>query len=117
MQLLFLYFSPCILFDKMNINLRKIRDHKLLGNKYFIAIFLFLAWIIFFDENNLMAHHRNKHRLTALKEQRTFYRQKIEADNLKMEELRSGSITLEKYAREQFLMTKPDEDLFIVVEK
>jgi cell division protein DivIC len=101
----------------MKISLKKIRDHKLLGNKYFIAILLFLAWIIFFDENNLVAHHRNKLRLNALKEQRVFYRDKIEADNLKMEELRSGSVNLEKYAREQFLMTKPDEDLFLVVEK
>jgi cell division protein DivIC len=101
----------------MKINLRKIRDHKLLGNKYFIVVLLFLTWIIFFDENNLVAHHRNKLRLKALKEQRTFYREKIMADNLKMEELRSGSINLEKYAREEFLMTKPDEDLFLIVEK
>lgn len=101
----------------MKISLKKIRDHKLLGNKYFITILVFLAWIIFFDENNLMAHHRNKHRLKALKEQRTSYRDKIKADNLKMEELRSGNINLEKFAREQFYMTKPDEDLFLVVEK
>ena len=72
---------------------------------------------MFFDENNLVSHHRNKLRLKALKEQRIFYREKIEADKRKLEELRSGNDNLEKYAREQFYMTKPDEDLFLVVEK
>ena len=90
---------------------------KLLRNKYAVAILIFLAWILFFDENNLMAHHRNKQRLKALKEQRVFCREKIEADKRKLEEVRSGNRNLEKYAREQYYMTKPDEDLFLVVEK
>jgi len=82
-----------------------------------IALILFAVWISFFDQNNLVQHRRNKQRLKALKEQRAFYREKIEADNLKMEELRSGVDNLEKYAREQFNMTRPDEDLFLVVEE
>jgi cell division protein DivIC len=97
--------------------LERIRRIKFLQNKYVIAVVIFLAWIVFFDENNLVAHHRNKARLKALKEQRVFYREKIEADKKKIEELRSGTKNLEKYAREQFYMTKPDEDLFLVVEK
>ncbi len=100
----------------MNTVLAKIKS-KLPGNKYVLTIFLFLVWIVFFDENNLLTQHRNKQRLKTLKEQRDFYREKIESDNRKMEELRSGPENLEKYAREQFLMTKPGEDLFLVVEK
>lgn len=96
--------------------LKKIRNSKLLRNKYAIAILLFVIWISFFDQNNLVQHQRNKKRLKALKEQREFYREKIEADNLKMEELRSGVDNLEKYAREQYNMTRSDEDLFLVVE-
>lgn len=97
--------------------LKKIRNSKLLRNKYAIAILLFVFWISFFDQNNLVQHQRNKKRLKALKEQREFYREKIEADNLKMEELRSGVDNLEKYAREQYNMTRSDEDLFLVVEE
>jgi cell division protein FtsB len=103
--------------DKMNRLRTRVGRVKLLRNKYAVAILIFLAWILFFDENNLMAHHRNKQRLKALKEQRVFYREKIEADKRKLEELRSGNRNLEKYAREQYYMTKPDEDLFLVVEK
>jgi cell division protein DivIC len=97
--------------------LERIRRIKLLRNKYVIAVFIFLLWIVFFDENNLLAHHRSKLRLKALKEQRVFFKEKIEADKKKLEELKSGTKNLEKYAREQFNMVKPDEDLFLVVEK
>jgi cell division protein DivIC len=103
--------------EKLKTVFSRIRKIALLRNKFAVAIFIFLLWIVFGDENNLLAHHRNKLRLKALKEQRTFYRDKIEADRKKLQELRSGNKNLEKYAREQFNMTKPDEDLFLVVEK
>jgi cell division protein DivIC len=103
--------------EKLKAVFDKVRRIKVLRNKYAVAIILFLVYIIFFDDNNLVAHHRNKLRLKALKEQRVSYREKIETDKKKQEELRSGSKNLEKYAREQFYMTKPDEDLFLVVEK
>ncbi|HPT32311.1 MAG TPA: septum formation initiator family protein [Prolixibacteraceae bacterium] len=106
-----------VIKNKAKELLKKIGRIKFLRNKYAVAILVFLAWILFFDENNLMAHHRNKQRLKMLKEQKIFYREKIEADKRKLEELRSGNRNLEKYAREQFYMTKPDEDLFLVVEK
>ena len=89
----------------------------MLKNKYFIAGLIFLVWIMFFDENNIISHRRNKKRLSALKAQQEYYREKIAADNQKIEELRSGQDNLEKYAREQFYMSKPDEDVFMIVEK
>lgn len=99
-------------------NVRKdTRVIKILKNKYFIAFMIFLIWLMFFDENNLMAHRRNKKRLATLKEQQIYYKEKISADKQKIEELRSGQENLEKYAREQFFMAKPDEDIFIIVEK
>jgi len=101
----------------MKAILEKIRNIKWFRNKYVVAIFLFLIWIVFFDENNLIQRQRNKKRLKALKEQRTFYREKIEADNRKIEELKSGAGNLEKYAREQFYMSRPGEDLYLIVEK
>ena len=92
------------------------RSGKILKNKYFIAGMIFLVWIMFFDDNNLMAHRRNKKRLAALKAQQEYFKEKIAADNMKIEELRSGQENLEKYAREQFYMSRPDEDVFIVNE-
>jgi len=90
---------------------------KILGNKYFIATVLFLAWFLFFDENSFMAHHENKQRLEELTRQKEYYIEKIASDNQKLEDLNAGKEELEKFAREQYFMSKPDEDVFIVVEK
>lgn len=83
-------------------------------NKYFVASFIFVVWISFFDENNLVSHRQNRARLKSMKEQQVLYKIQIEADREKFKELNSGPEELEKYAREQFNMTKPKEDLFIV---
>ncbi|MDX9909929.1 MAG: septum formation initiator family protein [Mariniphaga sp.] len=95
----------------------KIKWYKVLKNKYFIASLLFLIWIVFFDENSFVSHAENIRRLDELNRQKDYYLEQIEADKQKLEDLNSGYIQLEKFAREQYYMTKPDEDLFIIVEE
>jgi hypothetical protein len=43
-----------------------------------------------------------------------FYEEKIKDDRSKLEELQSNPANLEKFAREQFLMKKENEDVFII---
>lgn len=90
---------------------------KITGSKYFIASVLFLAWIIFFDENSVVTHQENKKRLQELVRQKKYYKEKIASDEQKLEDLNAGKKELEKFAREQYYMSKPDEDVFIVVEE
>ena len=90
---------------------------KVLGSKYFIASVLFLAWILFFDENSIVTHKENKRRLEELVQQKEYYKKKIASDEQKLEDLNAGKQELEKFAREQYYMSKPDEDVFIVVEE
>lgn len=40
---------------------------------------------------------------------------RVDEDRRKLEELRTSNANLEKFAREQYLMKKADEDLFIIV--
>ena len=90
---------------------------KVLSYKYLVAIVLFLAWIIFFDENSIVEHQKNKQRLQELTQQKVYYKERIESDKQKLEDLKSGVENLEKFAREQYYMSKPDEDVFVVVEE
>lgn len=90
---------------------------KIAHNKYFIASFIFAFWILFFDEFSLISLKENKERLNYLLEQQAYYKEKIKSDQRKIQELNAGKAELEKYAREQFKMTKPNEDLFIIVEE
>lgn len=90
---------------------------KTVRNKYFLASLLFLVWIIFFDENSFVTHRENKQRLEELIQQKDYYKKKIAEDDQKLEDLKAGTQELEKFAREQYYMSKPDEDVFIVVEE
>lgn len=90
---------------------------KILSNKYFIASVLFLAWILFFDENSVLSNQKNKRHLKDLVKQKEYYKERIVSDKQKLEDLKSGKDNLEKFAREQYYMSKPDEDVYIVVEE
>jgi len=86
-------------------------------NKYLIVLAGFIIWIMFFDGNNLMQHRKNIAELEQLENQVEFYKSKIEADKRKLYELQTNDENLEKFAREQFLMKKADEDIFVIVEE
>jgi len=96
---------------------KKSRWVKKAGSKFIIFALLFLAWIIFFDENSFVSHYENKNRLQELKLQKDYYEEKIASDEQKLQDLKAGEEELEKFAREQYYMSKPDEDVFIVVEE
>ena len=76
-----------------------------------------MVWIMFFDENNLIQHKQNQKELALLQEQVDFYKHKIDADKRKLIELQTNDENLEKFAREQFLMKKADEDIYVIVEE
>ncbi len=84
-------------------------------NRYVITILIFLVWIILLDPNNLISRAREIHTRNRLEREKEYYIGRIEEDRRKLNELRTSNETLEKYAREQYRMKKPDEDLFIIV--
>lgn len=85
--------------------------------KYGIVITCFLLWLFFFDENSLVQHFQQRQRLSQLIEQEQFLRNKILSDQRKIKELQTNLANLEKFAREEFLMKKENEDVFVVVEE
>lgn len=94
-----------------------LRFGKIFINKYLLAFAVFIVWVTFFDENNLVQHKQNIKELALLQEQVSFYKNKIEADKRKLIELQTNDANLEKFAREQFLMKKADEDIYVIVEE
>jgi uncharacterized protein YjiS (DUF1127 family) len=47
-------------------------DTKRLRNKYVIASFLFIIWVVFFDQNNLVERAQNRKELRRLKEDQIY---------------------------------------------
>ncbi len=86
---------------------------KFVRNKYFLASLAFLIWLTFFDEFNLIDRFQSMSDLKQLQQDREFYEKKIKEDSQRLKELKTNRENLEKFAREQFLMKKDNEDIFI----
>jgi cell division protein FtsB len=89
----------------------------LLKNKFILTTVVFLVWLLLFDQNNLSDRMQTSHQYNQLLEERDYYRQKIEEDRQRINELKTNDENLEKFAREQYLMKKDNEDIFIIVDE
>ena len=88
-----------------------------LKNKYLIAIVLFIVWITFFDNFNLIKQSKIKKNIKQLEENKKFYIEEITKDSSEYYNLLNDAEKREKFAREKFLMKKEDEDVYIIRRK
>jgi len=88
-----------------------------LRNKYVLTALVFLGWLLLFDQNNLAERKKMNREYNQLLEEKEYYQKKIEEDKRRIEELKTNNDNLEKFAREQYLMKKDNEDIFIIVDE
>jgi len=73
--------------------------------------------MMFFDSNDIYSQYTLKKKLNALKQEKMYYQEKIVEVKKDREELLSDEALLEKFAREKYLMKKPSEDIYVIVEE
>ncbi|MFO7789642.1 MAG: FtsB family cell division protein [Bacteroidota bacterium] len=86
-------------------------------NKYILTLLIFLLWIGIFDTYNIIDRVKDVNKLKALQEERDFFREEINTYRTQLKQLNSSPEMLEKFAREQYLMKAPYEDVFIIVDE
>jgi cell division protein FtsB len=84
-------------------------------NKYVFAAVVFAVIIVFFDNHNLISRIETTVKIKQLEKEKAFYQKEIQENKQKINDLQSNE-NLEKFAREQYLMKKDNEDIFIVKE-
>ena len=82
-----------------------------------LTIAVFAIWMLFFDQNNIVDRIRMSLEIRQLEDDREYYLEQIRKDSARLNELTTNKENLEKYAREQFLMKKSNEDVFVVIEE
>ena len=86
-----------------------------LRNKYVLCALVFVVWIVFFDDRDIITtHFRYKKELNSLEDSKQYYEKQIAATRAELSKLKSDPASLEKYAREQDRMKKDNEDLYII---
>lgn len=90
---------------------------KVFRNFYFLTGLFFLVWMAFLDSNNLIARFSLSSKLNSLENEKEYYEEKIIEVEKDRNELFGNNESLEKFAREKYLMKKETEDVFVVVEE
>lgn len=102
-------------FNKFFRKLAKGNVHPLLKDKYFLTIVIFFVWMLFFDKNNIGSQVKLRWHLHEMRNKQEYYSDMIKQVNLEKKELFTSTESLEKFAREQYMMKKDEEDLFVIV--
>ncbi|HET6243679.1 MAG: septum formation initiator family protein [Bacteroidetes bacterium] len=84
-------------------------------NRYAISGLVFLFWLLFFDRNDLISQFKISNELNKLTEEKRFFLEEIKKDQENLVDLKTNPKTLEKFAREHYLMKKENEDIFVIV--
>lgn len=85
-----------------------------LKNKYFIAFAAFCVVVLFLDKNDFITQLERRKELKNLQQSKIRYTSEITAERKELEALKNNPATLEKYAREKYLMKRDNEEIFII---
>lgn len=78
-----------------------------------LTLVVFVLLLLFFDRNNFIERVRLKKQIRSLEQQREYYLERIAEDSILMERLKDDDF-LEKFARENYLMKRDSDVVFII---
>ena len=85
-----------------------------LNNRYVYATILFLLVILVIDQFNLFEQRRLKKSLNDQKQQIEYYEKEISESKEYLNALQNDTATMEKVAREQYMMKRDNEVVYII---
>ena len=84
-------------------------------NKYFLVTFGVLIWVLCFDKNDLLSQMDLTRQVNKLRAEKKYFTDEIKNNKRDLEELKTNPKNLEKFARENYLMKKDDEVIYVIV--
>jgi len=88
---------------------------KYINNRYFYTGLIFIVWMVFFDQENIVEQLNLSSNLNELENQKEFYLEEITTNTEAINVLENDTAHLEKYAREKYYMKKDGEDVYVLV--
>ncbi len=102
---------PIIMFDTF----LKSSLYRILRNKYILTLLIAGIWMLFMDKYSMIAQWRMRQNLGELEKDKAYYLEGITETDYKIEQMKTDLQETEKYARENYWLKKPNEDIFIIV--
>jgi len=98
------------------MSLKGLKDKKwfrILSNKYLLILIIFVVWMFFFDGSSWLLHRELSLEKEKLEGNRDYFKNEIETDKKQIEQLKNSD-GLERFAREEYLMKKDNEEIYII---
>lgn len=90
---------------------------KSLKNFYIATLLAWLVWILFLDNNNMRIVMSNRMKMKDLEKEKSILLSKIRQVKKERNEVFGNPKMLEKWAREKFMMRKPNEEVYVIVDE
>jgi len=83
-------------------------------NKFVLTALAFGVWMFFFDQNDFRSMQQRKQELQDTKDNIAYLNKEIAGMEKDHEEMVGNPQRLEQYAREQYLMKRDNEDVYVI---
>lgn len=103
--------------DKINLFFGKLKYGASKVNKYWLVVILFLGLTFTTGDSNLYQRYKYDEKIQGLENEINYYKAQLESASKKLNDLNNNKEGLERFAREEYLMKKDNEDLFIIKKK
>ncbi len=83
-------------------------------NVYWLVVIAFLIFTFTIGDSSLYKRYTYDEKIRSLEKEILHYQKEIDLNTKKMNDLRTDKEGLEKFAREEYFMKKPNEDVYII---
>ncbi len=84
---------------------------------YTLTFSVLLVWMLFFDDNNIFVQFKMYRELSRLESETAYYTEKLKEVEKEKVEVMGTPKLVEKFAREKYLMKKPQEEIYVIVDE
>lgn len=86
-------------------------------NAYWLVTIVFFALTFVMGDSSLYKRYTYDEKIRSLEKEIKHYQKEIEINSKKLNDLHTNKEGLERFAREEYFMKKPNEDVYIIKNK
>lgn len=86
-------------------------------NKYVTVLGSFIIWMLFFDNDSIVRQFQRKYQIIKLNKEIKYYTKELRKTKIEEKALNHSDEYFEKFVRENYLLKKQNEDLYIFSEE
>lgn len=82
-------------------------------NRYFLVSLVFAVWMLFFDQRDFFQQRERSDELKKLEDAKKYYQYEIDKTKKQLNSIQNNPASVEKYARERYLLRREGEEVYL----